>query len=1641
MKNPHHSVLSHARQPVRLRLKAAAFSRHSSICWCMGLVAAGSALLSESAHGATRTWQGTTTATMNTASNWSGGVVPTTGDQMLFNGTSTQNSPTFNAALATSGLGSASVVGIQLTSGQVSNLQITNVGTAGIIGIRIPAAVTTFIQIDSGAGALTVGDGAGTGTAFSFTTNGNATPTFLNNSANTATLTSDVLLGPGGSGSTVGWIFDGTGNWKVDGVISVGTSGTISVTKKGTGTTTLTGINTYTSSTTITAGTLEIGGAGQLQGGAYTAAISNAGTFRYNSTANQVLSGGFSGAGALVKNNTGTLTLSGTDTNTGTTTVNAGVLTFGKQVSLYNNTPASWTATNIVVNSGGTFGLNVGGTGEFTSANLDTLRALGTGSGGFLSGSALGIDTTNAGGNFTYASNIANPNSGANAIGLTKFGSGILTLNGTNTYTGVTTVKGGVALFANRLALYNNTPASWTATNIVVNSGGTLALSVGGAGEFTSSDLDLFKALGTGSGGFLSGSALGIDTTDAGGTFTYASDIGNPNAGANALGLTKSGTGTLVLTGALTYTGPTTVLGGSIEFSGTTNETLSGVISGTGGFTKSGSNTLTLTGNNTYTGNTSIVAGTLEIGGGGKLGNGTYAGAISNAGILLINTTAAQTLSGIISGNGSVVKDNTGTATLTGLNTYTGPTSVNNGILSINSLKSVNGGASALGAVTTVLDGPVNIGSTTTAGTLQYTGPGDTSDRVINLAGTTGGATLDQSGSGLLTLSGGVTATGAGPKTLTLTGAGSGVLSGAIVDNLPGTNLTSVSKTGTGTWKLSGPNSYTGATNISAGVLEFQTLSSAPLPYTQINVTAVGATLAVGAGGVGEWTQTDIDALLALSTGASLNSGSTVGIDTTDGNFSYDPTQFVGALNFAKYGANTLTLTTVPTYTGGTIIGGGTLVPIGGTNPLPTTTVNFAGNGTLALGSANQTVSTLSVSDGATGTITGSGGALTVTTNVFSVGSANTLTTQALVLTNLDSFTYNASAAAFNVGGSSASAAGSTGTLTLSKTSNTITALSFGVAGTLLGGSATANNVGLLNLGQSNGINASTINIGANHGQATFRFQSGLGANPSLTIRATDGTSRATMTLAQSGSNPGSASTVDLVTGVTGSSVLDASLGSLTIGLANRGSTQTTISNITGNFTMGGGTLNATSIILAQVTAGSGSSSATGLTNSGTFTTGSGTVKTSTLTLGDQNSTVAGTLAFGITATFNHNGGTLQAATIKPGNSAGTGTYSRNFNWNDGTIKNYDASTDLVVNTGLTVKLATLGTHSFNIGSGRTALISAVLADATSGGTLAKDGSGTLTLNTASTYSGVTTVNSGTILANNATGSATGSGGITVKSTATLGGTGAVSSAVTLESGGTLAPGEAGIESLATGALTLPAGATLAAEINSSGTPSLDVVNVTGNVTLGGNLTVTDIAGTPAAITLGTKLTLVSYTGTLTGTFNGKAEGSTFSVGSNLFKIRYADGGGFVTLEAVSATPYNSWALSKGLDGTNNGLTQDPDHDGLSNLLEFYLGGNPLGSSSAQVPAASTDGTYLILTFQRDDTASAAVTAQVAEYGSNLTGWTDVTLGTVAGTVTDGNGVVVMVADNGAAPDTVTVKIPKILSGGGKLFVRLKVSL
>ncbi len=438
-----------------------------------------------------------------------------------------------------------------------------------------------------------------------------------------------------------------------------------------------------------------------------------------------------------------------------------------------------------------------------------------------------------------------------------------------------------------------------------------------------------------------------------------------------------------------TVSGAVNINNKALTIDGSGDTTISGLISGAGGFTKAGTGTLTLSNTgDTYTGQLTVQAGTLKIdtinnaSANGELGNnalsvilgssgatGTleYTGATASStkkftmatggtGAFQVDTAGTTlTLSGVIDGAGALLKTGAGTVTLSGANTYTGKTSIQNGTLSVSSLNKVTGGSasSSLGAPTTVANGTIDIGSTTNSGTLLYTGSGETTDRVINLAGTTGGALIQNDGTGALTFSSNLTATGAGSKTLTLQGSntGSNTISGIIVDN-SGSNTTALIKAGTGTWVLSGANTYTGGTTLSGGTLQLS--GSGTLGSTSGALTVNAGTLDLNG------TNQSVGALSG-SGGTILNNSTgtakTLTVGTGGGTGSYagviaNHTSGTGTLALTKTGSGTETLSGVNTYTGATTINAGTLNVSGSLASGSAVTVNnsgstFEGTGTI----------------------------------------------------------------------------------------------------------------------------------------------------------------------------------------------------------------------------------------------------------------------------------------------------------------------------------------------------------------------------------------------------------------------------------------------------------------------------------------------------------------------------------------------------------------------------------------------------------------------------------------------------------------------------------------------------------------------
>ena len=283
------------------------------------------------------------------------------------------------------------------------------------------------------------------------------------------------------------------------------------------------------------------------------------------------------------------------------------------------------------------------------------------------------------------------------SFGLTKSNSGTTTLSGANTYTGTTTISAGTLELSGGSA--------------IADTGHVQIADVAGATLHLNAD----ETIGSLAGGGTTGGNVDLDTftltTGDAGNDTYSGSISGSGA------FTKDGAGTLILTGANTYTGETKIdFGGgtlqlgdggadgslssssAIRINGVNNrfavnqsDTVTqgtdfgaAAISGNGGFTQAGSGTTILNAVNTYTGGTEVDAGILEIAGTGQLGSGAYDGNISIASgaTFKYNSSAAQTLSGRIDGAGDFVKDSSSVLTLSGqIKNHTGSTTINAGTI------------------------------------------------------------------------------------------------------------------------------------------------------------------------------------------------------------------------------------------------------------------------------------------------------------------------------------------------------------------------------------------------------------------------------------------------------------------------------------------------------------------------------------------------------------------------------------------------------------------------------------------------------------------------------------------------------------------------------------------------------------------------------------------------------------------------------------------------------------------------------------------------------------------------------------------------------------------------------------------------
>ncbi len=820
----------------------------------------------------------------------------------------------------------------------------------------------------------------------------------------TVTTVSDGTLNLNGPSGSVATLNGGTLNLSVATTLTVSagdSAGTINgdgaLIKDSSATLTLSGANTFSGSTTVEAGTLTLASGGSLASavvGVNAGAILNAsgnsplsiatvltadgvvnlsssgviletllgsGTVNLTSTVLTVQNGNFSGAvndgstaGSLVKTSTGLLTLSGLNGYTGQTSVQEGTLTLGSGGTL--------TSTAVNVSAGATLNSEVDSQlslatvltadGVVNLSNPVVALAALSGSGTVTLNST---ELTVQGGTFGGSIN----EGGAIGSSLVKTGVGELTLSGLNGYTGATSVVEGSLTLASGGTLSGFVVGVSAGATLNSQAGSALSpatlLTADGVVNLFNTEVALMTLLGSGT--------VNLDTTALtvqGGTFTGAIKDGSTPGS-----LVKTSPETLILSGASTYTGGTSLNEGTLSIghnlalgAGTLNvadgATLDAVESGL-----SLSNNLGLNGTLNYLGTNSL----------------TISGLVSLGTVSGINVVGnALTLTGTVSGDFDFTKSGAGTLTVNGNNTSTAATIVTGGSLILGASGSLATGSLTVSGANTVLDlGETHqlvsaiavTDATVRSGTLEGTSfTLDGAKVSAKLAGTgaltsTGNTTLSAENSltGPVTVNSGTLSIGAGGTVGSLSNAASfSVASGATLQSNRSNDLDltqvisgegSLVKDGAGTTILSGGNTYSGGTSVKAGTL---IVSGSLAAGSDLTVAADSfANLAYASAAIGR-----------LANGGSVNftvATGTVSVATLTGagftgfasNLAVDSYTGSGTLSRINGGSGTLILTTF-NGTGVTTLSGDTTI----TN-LNGGSINQASTGTLFVSAGNST--------------------------------------------------------------------------------------------------------------------------------------------------------------------------------------------------------------------------------------------------------------------------------------------------------------------------------------------------------------------------------------------------------------------------------------------------------------------------------------------------------------------------------------------------------------------------------------------------------------------------------------------------------------------------------------------------------------
>ncbi len=748
---------------------------------------------------------------------------------------------------------------------------------------------------------------------------------------------------------------------------------------------------------------------------------------------NVVFSGCLSGSGGLTKTDSGTLVLNGTSTYTGGTVVLGGLLDFGAP-------SATPTSGIITVNHGGGVVLRSyltlqriadDSTGALVllpnNSNEDVNMAghpsLSLGAAGTVSyyGTLTPASTTyNLGGG--WGTLTFNP-SITGAYGLNVQGPGTVVIaSSANNYSGGTTLSDGELGVTNANALGSGT---------LTIAGGTLANAGTGAitlannipsvwnGDFTfagTNDLNL------GTGSVTLGGSGSRTVTVASNTLTVGGPIGD---GGHGYGLTKAGTGTLVLGGANTFTGGVAISAGTLELdnanaaqystvtvgvnnglvfgSGVTapvlgglagagnvnlattgsatvsltvggsnaSTTYTGILSGNGGLTLVGGS-LVLSGSNTYTGATTVNGGTLQVGTGGS-GEGLATASIVDNAALVFSLSDTLTFTSAISGTGNLTKSGGGALVVSGTNNYSGGTTIAGGALDFSTSSALPG----TGTITIYSGGSVVMrpylsasgwlarSSTASTGALALA---VSSSDGISMAGYPN-LSLGAYGSTAVTYSGTFT-----PNDGTYNLGGGG---GTLVFALSITGANSLNVFGPGTVVLANSaNSFTGGTTLNAGQLNVNNahaIATGPFTIAGGNIgNTSGAAITLSTNNAQTWNS---DFTFAGTNDLNLGTGTvTLGgnrtVTVASNNLTVGGVISGNGYSLTKAGTGTLILAGSNTYTGGTTINAG---------QLQLNNNNAAKNGPVTVNAANGLTFDPSATAPVLGGLTGTGSVNLVT--------------------------------------------------------------------------------------------------------------------------------------------------------------------------------------------------------------------------------------------------------------------------------------------------------------------------------------------------------------------------------------------------------------------------------------------------------------------------------------------------------------------------------------------------------------------------------------------------------------------------------------------------------------------------------------